>query len=68
MTLHYYSPKAYEFVCDVFFFPHSSTISSRTAPVDCEPGFFCDVIRLIGKVTKTKPHMSDVVPIVDAME
>ena len=26
MTLYYYSPKAYEFVCNVFFIPHSLTI------------------------------------------
>ena len=47
MTLHYYSPKAYEFVHNVFSLPHSSKISSWAASVDCEPGIFCDVIRLI---------------------
>ena len=67
MTLHYYSPKAYEFVHNVFFLPHSSTIRSWASSVDCEPDFFCDVLRLIGKVAKTKPHMSDVVLIADAM-
>ena len=45
MTLQYYSPKAYEFVHNVFFLPHSSTIRSWAASVDCEPGFFYDVIR-----------------------
>ena len=68
MTLHYYSPKAYEFVCNVFFLPHSSTIRSWAASVDCDPGFFCDVIKLIGTIAKTKPYMSDVVLIVDVME
>ena len=68
MTLHYYSPKAYEFVHNVFFLPHSSTIRSWAASVDCEHGFSCDVIRLVGKVAKTKHHMSDIVLIVDAME
>ena len=68
LTLHCYSPKAYEFVYNVFFLPHSSTTRSWAASVDCEPDFFCDVIRLIGKVAKTQPHMSDVVLIVDAME
>ena len=67
MTLHYYSPKAYKFVCNVFFLQHSSTIA-WAASVDCKPGFFCDIIRLIEKVAKTKPQMSDVVLIVDAME
>ena len=68
MILHYYSPKSYEFVCNAFFLTHSSTIRSMEASVDCEPGFFCDVIRLIGRVVKTKPYMSVVVVIVDAME
>ena len=67
MSLHYYSPEAYEFVCYVFFLPHSLNIMSWAASVYCEPGFYCDVIRLIGKVAKTKPHMSDVVLIVDTM-
>ena len=68
MTLHYYSPKGYKFVCNVFFLPHSSTIRPWAASVHYEPGFLCDVIKLIGKVVKTKPYMSDVVLIVDAME
>ena len=68
MTLYYYSPKTYEIVHNVFFLPHSSTIRSWTTSVDCEPGFFCYIIRLIGKVVKTKPYMSDVVLIVDAIE
>ena len=50
------------------YLPYSSTIRSWAASIDCEPAFFCDVIRLIGKVAKTKPHMLDVVLIVDAMD
>ena len=68
MTLHYYSPKAYEFVHNVYFLPHSSSIRSWEASVDCEPGLCYDVIRLIGKVAKTKTYMSDAALIVDAME
>ena len=36
------------------------------APVDCEPGFFCDVIKLIGNMAQVKPYMSDVILIIDA--
>ena len=53
---------------NVFFLPHSSIRRSWAASVDCEPDFFCDVIRLIRKVAKTKLYMSDVVLIIDAME
>ena len=41
---------------------------SWEASIDLEPVLFCDVIRLIGKVAKTKLYMSDVVLILDAME
>ena len=57
MTLHYYSPEAYEFVHNVFFLPHSSTILSWAASVDCEYRFYV-----------MQPYMPDVVVIVDAME
>ena len=48
MTLHYYSPKAYDFARKVLLLPHPSSIRSWAASVDCEPGFLCDVITSIG--------------------
>ena len=63
MTLHYYSPKAYDFARKVLYLPHPSSIRSWSASVDCEPGFLCDVIKLIGDMVT----QSDVVLIVDAM-
>ena len=59
MTTHHHSPKAYEFVCNVF-----KVLGSIYR---LWTWLFC-VIMLIGKVAKTKPHMSDVVLIVDAMD
>ena len=38
MTLHYYSPKANEFVCQVLKQPHTSRIWHWAASVNCEPG------------------------------
>ena len=67
MTLHYYSPKAYDFVRKVLYLPHPSSIRSWTASVDCEPGFLCDVIYLIGNMATNNTTVSDVVLIVDAM-
>ena len=67
MTLHYYSPKAYEFVCKILCLPHSSTIRAWSSSVDCEPGFLGNVIKSIGNLVQTKKWMSDVVLIVDAM-
>ena len=67
MTLHYYSPKAYDFVRKVLYLPHPSSIRSWAASVDCEPGFLCDVINLIGNMATNNTTVSDVVLIVDAM-
>ena len=67
MTLHYYSPKAYDFVCKVLYLPHPSSIRSWAASVDCEPGFLCDVINLIDNMATNNTTVSDVVLIVDAM-
>ena len=44
MTLHYYSPKVYEFTHKVLSLPHSSTIRTWATSVDCEPGFLQNVI------------------------
>ena len=67
MTLHYYSPKAYDFVWKLLVFPHPSSIKIWAASVDCEPGYLTNVINTISSIGKKKPSMSDVVLIVDAM-
>lgn len=67
MTLHYYSPKAYEFVCQVLKLPHTSRIWHWAASVNCEPGYLTDVIKLIGLAAKTDHSMTDAVLVVDAM-
>ena len=65
--MHYYSPKAYDFVCKVLVLPHPSSIRALGASVDCNPGYFTDVITLIGTTAQKKPWMSKVVLVVDAM-
>ena len=67
VTLHYYSPKAYDFVCKVLALPHPSSIHSWAASVNCESGFLCDIIKLLGGMVQNKSSASDVVLIVDAM-
>ena len=67
MALHYYSPKAYEFVYKVLKLPHSSSICTWAASVDCEPGYLTNVISLIGQLAEKKKWMSDVVLVVDTM-
>ena len=67
MTLHYYSPKAYEFARNVLSLPHASTIRAWASSVDCQPGFLDNVIKSIGECVQMKGWMSNVVLIVDAM-
>ena len=67
MTLHYYSPKAYDFVRKLLALPHPSSIKAWAASVDCNPGYLMNVIKCIGSQVAKKPWMSDVVLIVDAM-
>ena len=67
MTLHYYSPKVYDFVHNVLLLPHPSSMRTWAASFGCEPGFYCDVIKLIGDMAQVKPYMSDIVLIIDSM-
>ena len=67
MTLHYYSPKAYDFVRKLLTLPHPSSIRAWAASVDCNPGYLIDVMKCLGSEVEKKPWMSDVALIVDAM-
>ena len=67
LTLHYYSPKAYDFVHKILALPHPSSIRAWGASVDCSPGYLTNVIEMLGAAVAKKSWMSDVVLIVDAM-
>ena len=44
MSLHFYRPKAYQFVRQSLHLPCPATIRSWAAAIDCEPGFLTNVI------------------------
>ena len=44
MTLHYYSPKAYDFVHKMFSLLHPDSIHTWAGSVDCEPGYLTNVV------------------------
>ena len=44
LTLHFYSPKAYLFMRKVFDLPHPSSSRNWQSSVNCEPGFFKEVL------------------------
>ena len=67
MTLHYYPPKAHDFVHKVLFLPHPTSIRTWAASVECESGFFCDMINLIEATAQIKSYLSDVILITYAM-
>ena len=67
MTLHYYSPKGYDFVRTILNLPHPSSIRTWAASVDCKPGYPMNVIHCLGEQVKKHSWMSDVALIVDAM-
>ena len=67
MTLHYYSPRAYDYVRKLLSLPHPSSIRAWAASVDCEPGYLTNVIKLLGEQVYEKRWMADVALVVDAM-
>ena len=67
LTLHYYSPKAYDYVRTILHLPHPLSIRSWAASVACEPGFLTNVIDAISSSLQDKPWMKDCVLILDAM-
>ena len=58
VTLHYYSPKAYEYVQKILALPHTSSLRAWAASVDCNPGYLMNVIRCLG--TRTSKEALDV--------
>ena len=66
MTLHYYSPKGYNFLQKSNVLPNLSSIRTWAVSVDCESGYLFNVIKLIGKMGVEKPWTSDKVLVVDA--
>ena len=67
MTLHYYSPKAYNFVQKLLSLPHPASICAWAVSVECEPGYLMNVIKLIGCIAAQNKYMSEAVLVVDAM-
>ena len=67
ITLHYYSPKAYDFVHKILALPHPSSVRAWGASADYSPGFLKNVIDMLGSVVEENPWMSEVVLVVDEM-
>ncbi len=65
ISLHFYSPKAYQFVRKAFHLPSPSTIRAWATSVECEPGFLSQVITHLQN--NLKEDNKDCVLLVDEM-
>src|SRR5271155_57914 len=67
LTLHFYSPRAYEYVRSTINLPSSRALSNWTSPVNSEPGFFKDVFKELQHKAKADPFYRDAALMVDGM-
>ncbi|CAK8674242.1 unnamed protein product [Clavelina lepadiformis] len=66
-TLHFYSPKAYDYLRRSFSLPAPSSLADWASSVNCEPGFFIDVFSHLQKKANTDKTYSDCALMCDAM-
>ncbi|PIK46483.1 putative DNA transposase THAP9-like [Apostichopus japonicus] len=67
LTLHFYSPKAYNFTRKVLNLPNPSSLRQWRSSVDCQPGFLKEVLLHLQKETEKDVTMADCALLVDAM-
>ena len=67
VTLHYYSPRAYEYVVSFITQPAVSTICRKTSEIECEPGFISCSLESLANELRSNPAMRDCAVIFDGM-
>jgi len=67
LTLHFYSPHAYNFVRSILSLPCPSSLAHWTWSVNCEPGFFLDVFTFLQERAKDDLSYRDCALIFDGM-
>ena len=65
LTVHFYSPKAYEYLRPIFSLPHPRSLCAWTSSVKCDPGFFKDVFEHIKGLIDFEPKTR--IPLLFAM-
>lgn len=66
-TLHYYSPKAYQYVRSILPLPNPSLIRKWSSVLECDPGFVKEAFESLGKEASTCPEKKDCFLVIDAM-
>ncbi|KAL4113577.1 hypothetical protein QTP88_017184 [Uroleucon formosanum] len=56
LTLHYYSPKAYEYARSIFILPNSKSIMNWTSSVNGEPSIFSEVMQALQNLNPQDKH------------
>lgn len=67
LTLHFYSPKAYEFIRKRSTLPDESTIRRWLSTRDCRPGILTEVIEFLKEEQTKSVYLRDVALIYDAI-
>ena len=67
VTLHYHSPKAYDYVRKILHLPHSSSIRNWCCSVECQPGFLSEVIEQLKMKVTNGEICNDVTLIIDGI-
>lgn len=66
-TIHYYSPRAYNYLRKMFTLLHTVTMWRMFSSVNCEPGFLNEVFLRLEKDICSKPWLRDCTLMLDAM-
>ena len=67
LTLHFYSPRAYDYVRSIFSLPHPRSLRHWTSSVHCEPVFFEDVFLHLQNIVSEDPLNADCSLVFDGM-
>ena len=67
VSLHYFSPAAYDYVRSIFCLPNPRSVSNWTSSVKCNPGIFIDVFNHLQSLIDEHPQYRDCALLCDAM-
>ena len=67
VTLHFYSPKAYDFVRSFLFLPTARTIRQWASSIDCQPGHLTAVYEYLSKMVEQDPKLKECCLMADEM-
>ena len=67
LTVHFYSPRAFQYLRTIFNLPDPRSIRHWTSSVDCEPGFFKDVFLHLNNMVSEDRVNAEVSLIFDGM-